>query len=335
MARTIRTTLAIAAKFPEHFFLENIAIRHDNSMLVTVANRKELYYLPPPTPDVAAEPLLLHTFDAVAGGVAELEPDVFAILTGNIYTTHDNYLYRLDLRDWTPGKPASPNLLLAFPPALLGLNGCCAVMPTLVFAADTFGGAIWRIDLDRERRAEAKLWLKHESMAHVQDTLPPPPQPGINGLRYSAKTNHLYYTTTGQKLFMRVALNPATYGPAGEPQRVSGGGMYDDFCVDDARGLAYLTVHRENRIDVVSLEPGKPPPRTIAGEPLDPILLGPSSAAWSRAPGEAGRVLFVTTDGGHTAPPPDGRVRTAKVLRVGLCEPRSSRSSASADSRRA
>lgn len=332
MARTIRTTLAIAAKFPEHFFLENIAIRHDNSMLVTVANRKELYYLPPPTPDVAAEPLLLHTFDAVAGGVAELEPDVFAILTGNIYTTHDNYLYRLDLRDWTPGKPASPNLLLAFPPALLGLNGCCAVMPTLVFAADTFGGAIWRIDLDRERRAEAKLWLKHESMAHTPDTLPPPPQPGINGLRYSAKTNHLYYTTTGRKLFMRVALNPTTYGPAGEPQRVSGGGMYDDFCVDDARGLAYLTVHRENRIDVVSLEPGMPPPRAIAGEPLDPILLGPSSAAWSRAPGEAGRVLFVTTDGGHTAPPPGGRVRTAKVLRMELFETLRFDSSAPPDS---
>jgi hypothetical protein len=58
------------------------------------------------------------------------------------------------------------------------------------------------------------------------------------------------------------------------------------------------------------------PPRPIAGEPLDELVLGPSSAAWSRAPGEYGRVAYVTTDGGHTVPPPDGIVRNAKVLRM-------------------
>jgi hypothetical protein len=36
--------LSIAAQFPAHFFLENIALRHDNSMLVTVVTRNELYY---------------------------------------------------------------------------------------------------------------------------------------------------------------------------------------------------------------------------------------------------------------------------------------------------
>ena len=34
--------LTVAASFPPHFFLENLAIRHDNSILVTVATRKEL-----------------------------------------------------------------------------------------------------------------------------------------------------------------------------------------------------------------------------------------------------------------------------------------------------
>jgi hypothetical protein len=94
--------------------------------------------------------------------------------------------------------------------------------------------------------------------------------------------------------------------------------MYDDFCIDDENGVAYLTVHRENRIDRVPLEPGGELPQPIAGKPLDELLLGPSSAAWSRAPGEAGRTIYVTTDGGHTAPPPDGMVRNAKVLRMEL-----------------
>jgi hypothetical protein len=58
--------------------------------------------------------------------------------------------------------------------------------------------------------------------------------------------------------------------------------------------------------------------RPLAGASLDEMMLGPSSAAWSRAPGEAGRVVYVTTDGGHTAPPPDAVVRNAKVLRMEL-----------------
>lgn len=177
-------------------------------------------------------------------------------------------------------------------------------------------GLIWRVDFTPDGSPQTKIWLKHESMAHIEDKLPPPPQPGINGVRYSAKEEHVYYTTTGQKLFMRVRVDPNTFEPAGEPERVASGGMYDDFCIDDERGVAYLTVHRENRIDRVRLEPTGEPPRAIVGEPLDEVLLGPSSAAWSRAPSESGRVVYVTTDGGHTAPPPDGIVRDAKVLRM-------------------
>ncbi len=282
-----------------------------------MANRKELYCTPPPRAGAEVEPLLLHAFDALVGGVAELKSDLFVVLAGNVYTTHDNYAYTLNLRGWSPGEPVKPERILAFPPAVLGLNGCCALSPTTLLAADTFGGAIWRVDLGPGAGVEARLWLKHGSMAHTPDTLPPPPQPGINGLRYSAETNHVYYTTTGQKLFMRVAIDPARLEPEGEPERLCGGGMYDDFCIDDRRGVAYLTVHRENRIDRAPLAPDGPPLRPIAGDPFDPMLAGPSSAAWSRAPGEEDRVLFVTTDGGHTAPP-DGVVRKAKVVRMEL-----------------
>ncbi len=56
--------------------------------------------------------------------------------------------------------------------------------------------------------------------------------------------------------------------------------------------------------------------RPLAGAPLNEMMLGPSSAAWSRAPDDAGQVVYVTTDGGHTAPPPDGVVRNAKLLRM-------------------
>jgi hypothetical protein len=65
---------------------------------------------------------------------------------------------------------------------------------------------------------------------------------------------------------VRVRVDSNTFEPAGEPERVASGGMYDDFCIDDERGDAYLTVHRENRIDRVPLEPTDEPPLAIAGD---------------------------------------------------------------------
>jgi hypothetical protein len=314
----LHTRLSIAAQFPADYFLENIAVRQDNSMLITVVQPKELFYLPPPSPGGNAKPILLHGFDELTTGIAELGPDIFVIFTSNGYTTHENYMYRLDLRGWRPVAAVKLELIFTFPKGALALNGCCALSPGTVLAADSFAGQIWRVDFAPDGTPQAKVWLKHDSMAHIEDTLPPPPQPGINGIRYSAKEGYVYYTTTGQKLFTRVRVDPSTFEPAGEPELVASGGMYDDFCIDDERGVAYLMVHRENRIDQVPLKPIDGPPLAIAGEPLDEVLLGPSSAAWSRAPGETGRVVYVTTDGGHTAPPLDGIVRNSKVLRMEL-----------------
>ena len=65
----------IAADFPAGFFLDKfLAVRHDNSLLIAVANRKELYYVPPPRPNGKVEPTFLHIFDALVGGVAESNP---------------------------------------------------------------------------------------------------------------------------------------------------------------------------------------------------------------------------------------------------------------------
>ena len=115
---------------------------------------------------------------------------------------------------------------------------------------------------------------------------------------------------------MRVRVDPQTHDPDGTPELVDNGMMADDFCLDEDAGVAYVTTHRENTIDRVPLEPGGGPRRSVAGQPFTELLIGPSSAAWSRVPGEYGRVAYFTTDGGQMAPPPDKIVRSAKVLRV-------------------
>jgi hypothetical protein len=118
---------------------------------------------------------------------------------------------------------------------------------------------------------------------------------------------------------MRVPVDSGTHDPAGPPEIVAGGTMADDFCLDENAGVAYLTAHRQNTIDRVPLQPDDGGGRqVVAGEPFDEQIVGPSSAAWGRRPGNYGRVAYVTTDGGLIAPPTDDIVRPAKLLRVEL-----------------
>jgi hypothetical protein len=148
-----------------------------------------------------------------------------------------------------------------------------------------------------------------------------PEQPGVNGVRYAANTHYLYYSATAKKLFMRVRVDPKTLEPAGDPELVVAGRMGDDFLIDENAEVVYLTTHRQNTIDVVSMDPGLNSgfTQSVAGDPFTPELIGPSAGAWRRGPGDPGRIAYFTTDGGTASPPADGPT-PAKLLRVELQE---------------
>lgn len=137
-------------------------------------------------------------------------------------------------------------------------------------------------------------------------------------MRFGAHSGYLFYTSTAQQVFMRVAVDPTTLDPAGRVEFVAAIDNADDFCLDETAGFAYVTRHRANTVDRVPLEPRHGSEvRHIAGDPLDEVLVGPSSAAWRRMPGDHGRVAYVTIDGGTTASP-DGIMRNAALLRLEL-----------------
>ena len=309
--------LTTVALFPRGYFLENLAVREDGSLLVTALNQRELWYVPPVTGALPVEPSRIHTFAELTTGIVEVEPDVFYISTSNLYTSHESYLHRLDMRGWTAGTPIGPELAFTFPGTARGLNGSCLLAPNVILVADCFASLIWRLDLPADGgETKARLWLSHHSMGYFPGEMKPE-QPGVNGVRYAAKSNTLYYTATAKKLFMRVRVDPTTLEPVGEPELVVAGRMGDDFCLHEEAGVAYLTTHRQNTIDLVFLDPGKNSgfTQSVAGDPYTDQLIGPSSAAWGRAPGDYGRLAYVTTDGGTASPPPDG-ARPASVLRV-------------------
>ena len=312
-----KATLSIIAVFPKGYFLENLAVRSDNSLLVTALKSHELWYVPPAKLDELVEPALLHTFRTPPMSMVEPEPDVFYLCTSDGYATHASSLHRVDLRGWKPGQKVRPEPVLTFPSAVRALNGSCLVGPRTILVADSFASLILRVDLSQDGgSASASIWLKHYSMLYHPGEMKPE-QPGVNGIRFATKTSYVYYTSTVLRLFMRVRVDRQTLAPLGVPEYLGGDKMMDDFCLDEDAGVAYVTTHRENTIDRMSLEPDRNGEReTVAGKPFDEDLIGPSSGAWGRAPGEAGRMAFFTTDGGTTALPPDGLLRHAKVLRV-------------------
>ncbi len=313
-------TLTPIAYFPEKYFLENLAVRGDGSVLITAVLQKELWCVLGPEPQAPVSPVLVHTFEHLVSGIVEVEPEVFIISLSDAYTSHESHLVRVDLNDWTPGDPVSPEIIFTFDDRVRGLNGSCLLRPGVMLIADCFAGFIWRIDLaDGARKAAARIWLAHDTMAMDPNSeVAPPPQPGINGVRYGVQTGYLWYTSTAQKVFMRVAVDSTTLDPAGDAELVAAIDNADDFCLDENAGFAYVTRHRANTIDRVPLEPRHASEvRHICGDPFDEVLVGPSSAAWRRSSGDHGRVAYVTTDGGTTAPP-DGIVRKAALLRVEL-----------------
>jgi hypothetical protein len=306
------------ASFPTGYFLENLAMRRDRSLLVTVLNKRELWYVPPVDAGAPIEPVRLQVFDHNATGICEIDPDVFLIAETDFYAHKLSRLRRLDLNGWTPGLPISAEIAFTFPPEARGLNGMCRLGSNLLLVADSFAGCIWRVDRAADGEWAARSWLTHASMTYFPGAMKPE-QPGVNGVRYAARTSYLYFTATAKKLLMRAHVNPWTFEPDGHVELVVAGRMFDDFCIDEDAGCLYATTHRQNTIDRVSMDVAVNSdfPDVVAGDPFDEDVIGPSSLVWGTEPDERGRVLFAITDGG-TASPAAGGPRPAKLLRVTL-----------------
>jgi hypothetical protein len=316
-----QATLEVIAEFPEGYFLENLAVRSDGSILVSAMNKRELWCIPAPREALPVEPVLVHTFDLMILNMVEDGEDNFYVTASDVYTTRESHLYKLDLRGWQPKAQVEPKLILVFPEPKVAMNGSCLLAPGVLLAAGAMA-LIWRVDLrDDTQTPHATIWLKHDSMLNRPGEKKPE-QPGVNGIRYAKKTGFLYYTSTSQNLMMRVQVEPRSLEPSGLPEFVAGGRYWDDFVLDENAGLAYVTTHRENTIDrVVMAADGNRSGFTVAaGNPFTELLVGPSSGVWRRGPEDYGRVAYFTTDGG-TAQSPDGVARTAKVLRVSFSMP--------------
>ncbi|KAF4634282.1 hypothetical protein G7Y89_g3828 [Cudoniella acicularis] len=258
-----RAKVTAVASFGPMHFLENLAIRKDGSMLISVLSHKQLCYISP-SMDPSSKPVVLHNFDQNVMGIVETEPDIFYIATCNLLTDHLSFLYLLDIRSFTLESIPKPVQVLQFPERARALNGSACLSPHVILVANSIANLIWHVDLD-PTGADC---------------------PDINGIKFAAKFEHLYYTTAVQRRFSRVHVDKDTLEAAGELELVAGGMMVDDFLINEEAEVAYVTTHRENTIQL---------------------------GAWGQQPGDQGKVTYFTSNGGMKRALPDGIMGAGRV----------------------
>lgn len=270
------------AEFPVNTFLENLAVSPDLRVYVSSLEEGAVYCIAS-----GGERQLFAKLPVVAGLYWESDDTLIAASTGP-----NPGLYRL-----ASGK--EPQLLASIGEGTL-LNGLLHLSGSTFLVADSYHSCIWRADI---ATGDVSVWLEHTLLAHAADPFHPVPQfPGVNGLKRFGDT--LYASSTEQQKLIAIPLNPD--GGPGEPRVFMTLINLDDFAFD-TEGNLYGATHVYNT--VVRISPGRVV--TVIGG-LEQGMAGSTAVAFGSDGG-----LYVTTNGGMSAPPPGG-VQHGRVLRIDI-----------------
>ncbi|KAF2840700.1 hypothetical protein M501DRAFT_1001709 [Patellaria atrata CBS 101060] len=275
-------------EFPNGTWVENIAVRSNGNLLVSLISTPELWEIDPFGPD---RPKLLHEFPERHGlfGIIELSPDIFAVITGVFdlsdvsYTPGSSAVWKVVIKH---GKKVSVEKITDVPEAGL-LNGMTLVLknPPTVLMSDSDLGSIWRLNTETKEYAQV---LSDETMTWPPDV----PSPiGINGVR--KLNDYVYYVNFVKGLFCRVKVRKD--GTAKGPYEVITDELSfpDDFALMQD-GTAYIAGNPSN--SVFRVTPGGEV-TTIAGGANSTLFASTTSAAFGRTRKDRGTLYAVTGEG--------------------------------------
>ena len=299
-------TTHVVYQFPLPTWIENLAVRSNGQILLTILTKPELYLLDPANPEKVT---LVHTFSEVGilSGIVEVEDDVFYVAGGNysLETFKGEHssgrIWEVDMKSFDTDSKATIKEIAHLTGSGL-LNGMEALKysENAILLADSEVGCVWKVNVK-----DGKI----EKVIDVDEMKPPPPpelQLGINGLK--VRDGYLYWTNTAKQLFCRVTIDED--GEAhGDPQILETDTLVDDFCFDK-KGNAWLAQHGLNVIGVVKVGGGV---ITAAGKADELTIAGSTACQFGRKGDE--HILYVATCGGLSAPV-DGKMEGGKVVAV-------------------
>jgi len=294
-----RTTLPTRDihRFPNKTWVENLAIRQNGQILVTVLSAPELYQVDPFHTD--SPPTLIHRIPGVMGllGIVELQHDVFYVIAGNwsvdtLETTNGSYsLWKVEMGsgiDEAINPPANVSKVTDIPEGVF-LNGMAVLNESrgLVVIGDAGAGQVFTLDVETGTYSKT-----------IEDpTMKPTPslQLGINGMKISG--GFLYYTTSAQATFNRIPINGADGSPAGPAEVVARFILGDDFSFDPA-GNAYVS---QDPLNTVAKVTSAGVVEIVAGSLDSTQVAGSTATGFGRTHSDRS-VLYVTTSGGYLGP---------------------------------
>jgi len=299
-------TTHVVHQFPLPTWIENLAVRSNGQILLTIITKPELYLLDPSNPEKA---ILVHTFSEVGilSGIVEVDDDVFCVAGGNfsLETFQSEHgagrIWEVDMKSFDTDSKVNVKEIAHLTGSGL-LNGMEVLKSSenTILLADSDVGCVWKVNVK-----DGKI----EKLVDVDEMKSPPPpalQMGINGLK--VRDEYLYWTNTGKQLFCRVKIDEdgKTHG---DPQILETETLVDDF-VFDKKGNAWLAQHGLNVVGVVKAGGGV---ITVAGK-ADELTIAGSTACQFGRKGDRD-ILYVVTCGGLSAPV-DGKMEGGKVVAV-------------------
>ena len=308
-------TVETIYQFPNGTWVENIAVRENDKILVTLLSAPLLYMIDPQEADVV--PTLVHNFTEATAlyGIAEMQPDVFAVAGGNSTLQGDNTpgSYSIWKVDFSAGTQNAEVSLIAHVPEAQYINGVCILPrhPEILLLGDILGGQVLRLDTNTGK-VEVAVPSTNEIVG-----VPSGAQlmAGVDGIH--AMDSTLYVANAGSGVFGRIELHDdGTWDPSLPSTIITHAANrtnFDDFTLAGG-GSAYMVTSVGGTIIYVTAEGEQ---QYVAGDPKTSEIAQPTSVAFSRSK-KGPKMLYVSTGGGWMDPIREYEIVGGQVLAIKL-----------------
>jgi hypothetical protein len=294
-------TIRPLVQFPNLTWVENIAVRPNGKLLVTLFTSPDLYqidpFAKPPSPQLVA------TFPSALGilGITEIADDVWAITKGNfssvtgVAAPASFSVWQADFSTCSKPDDAPQLSRIADNPAATMLNGATTVAgkgSRYLLFADSLAGVLWRLDLKT-----AKFDVVLNDTATQPDATFGAFGFGANGVHTRDGDGYLYFTNTNLGFF-RVPIHDDGL-PSGKPQLLANFTFGDDFAFDPRGGDAIIARGRNDAIAKLAMDDARLTTLAYKNADADVLIEGNTAVAFGRTRRDRSTV-YVTTNGGMT-----------------------------------
>ncbi len=310
-------------QFPYPTWVENIFVRRDNKLLVTILTEPELYLIDPQSsalnPNSSSTATLIHSFAPWGGllGITEVQLNHYYVIISNISLLSGEFAigtYAIWSVDLSAYSCESQTGVVVKEIAAIANDGLLNGLTTLdenrglIIAADSVKGVIWLVNV---YTGNYSILLQEPEM------LPPftnlTAGIGINGIHIiqNGDIANIYFSNQGTASFYRIPVSVSKLEKVGPVEVVKSGVVVDDFALDAEKGVAFLAGGAVNSLLKLGLYDGSL--ETLFGGVNETVLPGPTSVALGV--GGENNIAYITTDGGLMKSV-NGYVEGGKVMAV-------------------